>query len=366
MGCRSRVAVCALVALGALAVAAGPASAASRPGAIYTTTNAASDNSVLAFDRAGDGSLRPAGSFSTDGDGTGSGLGSQGAITLESRGHLLYAVNAGSNSIATFGVHRHGALHLRGATPSGGNEPVSLTVHGDLLYVLNADSGEVTGFTGARSGTLDPLASSTQPIAGSGPAEVAFSNGGDALVVTNKASNTIDTFAVDGQGRAEAAQSNPSEGDTPFGFQFDKRDHLIVSEAFGGAAGASALSSYTLSGGGLQTISPSVGDDQAAACWVQVSKDGRIAYTTNTGSGTISSYAVGHDGSLELLKKVSADTGAGSAPTDMALARSGRVLAALLPGTDSVVSLRVGGNGALHAIDQTGGVPASAVGLAAS
>jgi 6-phosphogluconolactonase len=365
MGCRSRLAVCAVLALGALALAAGPASAASRAGTVYTSTNAASTNAVLAFDRAGDGSLRPAGSFSTDGAGTGAGLGSQGALALTRHGHVLYAVNAGSDSIATFSVSRHGALHLRGTTPSGGDQPISLTVHGDLLYILNAGSGGITGFTGARGGHLAPLANSTQSIAGSGPAEVAFSNAGDALVVTNKATNTIDTFAIDAKGRAGPAQSNPSEGDTPFGFQFDRRGHMIVSEAFGGAPGASALSSYALAGGSLQTISPSVADNQAAACWVQVSKNGRVAYTTNTGSGSISSYAVGHDGSLGLLKKVAADTGANSAPTDMALARSGRVLAALLPGTDSVVSLRVGGEGALDTIDQVGGVPGSAAGLAA-
>ena len=35
---------------------------------------------------------------------------------------------------------------------------------------------------------------------------------------------------------------------TPFGFGVDRHDHVLVSEAFGGAADASAVSSYRLSG----------------------------------------------------------------------------------------------------------------------
>ena len=365
MGSMSRIAVCTALALGTLAVAASHASAASRAGTVYTSTNAGSGNAILAFDRAGDGSLRPAGSFSTGGDGAGAGLGSQGALSLADHGGLLYAVNAGSNSITAFSVRAHG-LHLLGTTPSGGDEPISLTVHGNLLYVLDAGSGVISGFTGARDGQLAALGGSTQPIAGSGPAQVGFTPGGGALVVSDKDTNTIDTFLLDSQGRAGAAQSNPSEGDTPFGFDFDRRGHLIVSEAFGGAPGASALSSYAVtSAGTLETISPSVADNQAAACWVQVTKNGRFAYTTNTGSGSISSYTVHRDGSIELLDQVGADTGAGSTPTDLAESGSGRVLLALLPGTDSVASYRVGPHGRLASVDHVGGVPSTAAGLAA-
>jgi 6-phosphogluconolactonase (cycloisomerase 2 family) len=306
------------------------------------------------------------GSFSSGGDGTGGGLGNQGALALAGHGHLLYAVNAGTDSVATFSVRGHGGLDLLGTIPSGGDQPISLTVHRDLLYVLNAGSGAITGFAGAGAGTLTPLAGSTQALAGSGPAQVSFSPEGDALVATNKATSTIDTFAVDAHGVAGPAQSNTSEGDTPFGFAFDRRGHLIVSEAFGGAPGASAVSSYSLAAsGGLDTISPSVPDNEAAACWIEVSKNGRFAYTTNTGSDSISSYRLRHDGSVSLFEQLAAETGAGSAPTDLAESRSGRVLLALLPGSHSVASYRAGEHGRLHPIDQVGGVPTTATGLAA-
>jgi 6-phosphogluconolactonase len=354
----------AVLGVATLAFVAGPAAAAGR-GAVYTSTNSASGNRVLALDHSGSGALSPTGSFATGGTGTGSGLGSQGALALAGGGRFLYVVNAGSDSISTFSVRPHG-LRLIDLTSSGGGQPISLTVHRGLLYVLNAGSGTITGFTRDRDGGLTALAGSTEAIGGSGPAQVEFSNDGGELVVTNKNTNTIDTFAVGSDGTPGPAQSQPSEGDTPFGFDFDKRGHLIVSEAFGGAVGASAVSSYSLDSSGLlNTISPSVPDHEAAACWIAVTKNGRFAYTTNTGSGSISSYAVGHDGSLGLVEQIAASTGTGSSPTDMAQTSSSRVLFALLPGTGQVAAYRVAGDGGLSPVDQAGGVPASATGLAA-
>jgi 6-phosphogluconolactonase len=358
-----RAVLSAILAVAALAVAAGPAMASGK-GDVFTSTNGASGNRVLAFDRTGNGALKPAGSFPTGGNGTGAGLGNQGALAL-AKGRFLYVVNAGSDNISAFKMRARG-LKLVDITPSGGDQPISLTIHRGLLYALNAGSGTISGFTRANNGGLTPLASSTEPLAGSGPAQVEFSNDGDVLVVTNKDTNTIDTFVVGADGTPGPAQSQPSEGDTPFGFAFDRRDHLIVSEAFGGAPGASAVSSYSLDASGLlATISASVPDHQAAACWIVVTKNGRFTYTTNTGSGSISSYFVGQDGSLGLLEQVAAATGAGSAPTDMALSSSSRLLFTLLPGTGEVASHRVAGDGGLTAVDQVGGVPGSASGLAA-
>jgi len=364
MAFKTRVGACLGLALGVLAIAAGPAAAAGRQ-QVYTSTNAAAGNAVLAFERAGDGSLRPAGSFATGADGTGTGLGNAGAIASSRGGRFLYVVNAGSDNISTFAVRPH-RLELVGKIGSRGEGPISVTAHGNLLYVLNAASGTVAGFKGARDGSLVPLSDSKRPILGSGPAEIRFSPDGNVLVVTDKNSNTIDTFAIGPNGRPDPAQSHPSVGEEPFGFDFDSRGHLIVSEAFGGAPDASAVSSYDVaSSGALGVISPSVADHQTAACWIAISPDDRVVYTSNTGSGSISSYSLGHDGSLRLLEQVAASTGAGSAPADLTGSRNGRFLIVLLPGTSSVASYRVGGGGSLELVDQIGGVPGSATGLAA-
>jgi 6-phosphogluconolactonase len=360
-----RAALGAALAIVALALTAGTAMASGK-GAVYTSTNAASGNEVLVFERDHDGDLSPDGSVATGGNGTGSGLGNQGALASGKGGRFLHVVNAGSDSISTF-KERHGGLKLADVTPSGGDLPISLAVHGRLVYALNEGTREIAGFVRTHRGGLIPLPGSSEAITGTDPAQVEFSNDGRTLVVTNKDTNTIDTFVVGHDGTPGPAQSQPSEGDTPFGFDFDKRGHLIVSEAFGGAAGASAVSSYSLDSSGLlTTISPSVPDHEAAACWIAITKNGRFAYTTNTGSGSISSYSIGHDGSLELLEQVAAATGMGSAPTDMAQTSSSRVLFALLPGTGEVASYRVSRDGGLTPVDEIGGVPASASGLAAT
>src|SRR5436305_1920706 len=91
----------ALALLPAFALGSGGAALArGNVGAVYTLTNAAAGNRVAVFDRASDGALTPAGTYSTGGLGSGDGLGSQGALALSQGNKWLFAVNAGSNEIS--------------------------------------------------------------------------------------------------------------------------------------------------------------------------------------------------------------------------------------------------------------------------
>lgn len=67
--------------------------------AVYTLSNSTGGNAVIAFTRGSDGGLAPAGTYAKGGNGTGSGLGSQGAVILSKDGGQRFAVNAGSSSI---------------------------------------------------------------------------------------------------------------------------------------------------------------------------------------------------------------------------------------------------------------------------
>jgi 6-phosphogluconolactonase len=357
------------LALGLVLVAFGAGASgalADSPSAVYTLTNDPAGNPVQVFQRAGDGSLTPAGEFATGGTGTGTGLGNQGALVLD--GDLLFAVNPGSDSISSFRVHGS-KLELLDTDASGGDQPISLTVDDGLLYVLNeGGTGNISGHTVSRQGTLSPLAGSTQPLSGVGvdPAQVEFDPSGDTLVVTEKNTNLIDTYAVDpATGLASGPSPQPSAGATPFGFAFDRRGHLIVSEAFGGAADASAVSSYGVEGGIIDPISPSVATTETAACWIVVTKNGRYAYTTNTGSGSISGYSVDHGGALALLDADGVTASTGPGPIDMALTRSSRVLYALNSGDGTISGFRVGADGSLTSIVGASGLSAAATGLAA-
>jgi 6-phosphogluconolactonase (cycloisomerase 2 family) len=338
------------------------------PGAVYTMSNAADGNRVLVFDRLLDGRLVAAGSASTRGLGSGTGLGNQGGVILTRSERFLLAVNAGSDSISVFEVRRRG-LVLRDVEPSGGQQPVSVTEHHGVIYVLNAASDSIAGFRLRHDGRLLPIAGSTRSLsgAGTGPAQVEFTPDGEMLVVTEKATNNILTFAVDRHGVAGEARVHPSNGATPFGFAFGKRGHLLVSEAFGGAADASATSSYAIDDdGGLTTISASVGTTETAACWAAVTPNGRFAYVTNTGSGTISGYAVDFDGTLALLDADGRTgvTGDGSGPIDLVIADGGRFLYVLNAGTHTIGAFRISHDGSLHRLPFAGGLPDAANGLA--
>jgi 6-phosphogluconolactonase (cycloisomerase 2 family) len=136
---------------------------------------------------------------------------------------------------------------------------------------------------------------------------------------------------------------------TPFGFALGLRGQLIVSEAAGGAAGASTLSSYSqLASGALQVVTASVGAGQSAACWVVATPDGRVAYASNTADDTVTSYSIGFDGNLAVLETVAANTG--DAPLDMAVTRDGRFFYVLNRGSGTIGDYSIGADGSLTSI----------------
>lgn len=347
-----------------VSVAAGllvTTSAWAAPRQLFTSTNEAGGNRVLLYEWGPHHRLVPGGSVPTGGLGTGAGLNNQGAIARA--GNRLFVVDAGSNDIATFRM-KDGSLDLRGRTPSGGQTPISLTVHGDVLYVLNSgQGGDIAGFRIHGDG-LQPIAGSVQPLAGQGPAEVAFSPAGDRLYVTERTSNTIDTFAVDHAERARPAVSTASSGATPFGFAVDPRGDLIVSEAAGGPDGTSAVSSYRPAAGGqLTPLTASAPDHQLAACWVALSPDARFAYTANATSNTISGYRVGGAGALSLLNPDGVTATTGGHPTDLTAGHR-RSFFALAAGSGEIDAYRIHRDGALSHAATASGVPATATGIA--
>jgi 6-phosphogluconolactonase (cycloisomerase 2 family) len=347
-------------------------------GAVYVLTNQV-ENTVAVFRRGADGTLTSAGEFPTGGAGdpvpqgtdpATDPLASQGALILGQGNQFLFAVNAGSNQISVLKVSTNG-LDLVGVFDSGGVRPISLALHENLLYVLNeGGTPNITGFTVGDDGTLTPLADSTQPLigdTGADPAQVSFNPDGTLLVVTEKAGNRLDTYTVDANGLPSPPIDNASNGMTPFGFAFNNPGFLVVSEAFGGAPNGAAASSYSAGDDGvLSVISGSVPNSQTASCWVVTTNNGKFAFVSNTGSSTISSYEIGAgSGTLTLLNGVAGDTGADSAPIDMALNVSSHFLYVLAGGLQSVVTFRVEHDGSLTLIDTDGGLPLGAQGIAA-
>ncbi len=241
-------------------------------------------------------------------------------------------------------------------------------MHGDLLYVLNGGgNGGIAGFRIGRDGTPSAIPGSIRSLgsAAAGPAQIAFTPDGRVLVVTEKATNTITTYVVGADGVAGQPVTQPSAGQTPFGFNFNRRGDLVVSEAAGGAVGASSASSYRVERDGtLQLVSGAVATTQTAACWIAISPNGSYAFTTNTGSGSVSRLAIGPGATLELDDAAAGVTGDGSRPQDAAFTPGGRFLYVRNDG-GSVGAFRVGSGGELTHIGDFGPLPVGANGLVA-
>jgi 6-phosphogluconolactonase (cycloisomerase 2 family) len=319
----------AALAAGALMVSSAASASADR--AVFVQTDNPAGNQVAAYDREPGGTLTAAGTYSTGGLGgalEGSvvdHLASQGALTYDREDGLLYAVNAGSNTISVFAVFGD-RLALRQVLASGGSFPVSVAASNGLVYVLNAlEGGALQGFR-IVDGRLVPLPGppralgldpGAKPQFTNTPGQVQFSPDGTQLVVTTKANgNDVDVFGVNAAGHLSKAVVNPLPGDVPFAVNFDQQRHLLVSEA-----GPSALASFELKEDGKIAQLDSVPTGQAASCWV--ARAGRHFYASNTGSGSVTGFQSSVGGQLlSEISRTSTDAG----PVDATVPSGARFL----------------------------------------
>ena len=388
------------VALTLLLGTAGPALAQDAPapspaGTVYALTNNFTRNEVLAYNRAEDGTLSPAGRFDTGGQGSGayeastnmlivgSVAGQSSPIDLGGGNDLVFAANAGNDTISVFQVTDDG-LELVEEQDSGAERPTSLTLHSGVLYVLNSGGTQtggglclaglpsITGFTVAENGALDPIPDSTRELSGgnsSACAQLSFNPAGDTLIVSQWISDRIDTFTVGEDGVAEGPIVNETSGFGPFGFAFDAEGRLLTSENHQQLEGEAGVASYEMDGDGkLTPIGETVKYGETDPCWVVVSPDGQFAYVASFGPGpiakvesedsrrgVISSFRIGADGALESLDPQAANVGVGL--SDMAMAGDGQYLYAINSFEGTIKGFAVGDDGSLTMTTAVGGLP---------
>ncbi len=324
---------------------------------VFVQTDNTAGNQVVAYERADNGTLTQAGTYDTGGlGGRLNGamvdfLASQGSLTYDPVDALLYAVNAGSNTVSVFSVTGD-QLSLVQVVNSGGIFPVSVAVSGKLVYVLNAeDGGSVSGYR-AAGGKLHPIQGSTQPLGLSNvtdstqythtPGQVAFSPDGSQLIVTTKANtNAIDVFGVTPSGRLSATPVvNAQPANTvPFSVTFDGAGHLVVANA------NSSVATFTLDPDGTVTLLDSVATGQSATCWVS-SAQGYL-YASNAGGPSVSGYQVAPNGSLTSL---GAATHTDPGTVDASASVGGQYLYVQTGGNGIVDEFQVNANGSLTAI----------------
>lgn len=350
------VAAAALFAAAPVASAASPAHSGGQAGGapVFVQSDNTAANTVVAYHRAGDGTLSQSGVYGTGGRGgvlDGSQvdhLASQGSLAYDQHHHLLYAVNAGSNTVTVFAVHGDRLQRLQ-VIASGGAFPVSIAFHDAQVYVLNAlDGGSVQGFARIddhlvsvpswhRKLGLDPSAT---PQFTHTPGQIAFTPDGSKLVVTTKAAaNTIDVFPLSALGAPAAPVVTSTLDAVPFGFVFDHAGRLQVTEA-----GPNAVGTFTLARDGRLIKVGEVPTGQTATCWVVATGD-RL-YASNAGSGSLSGFRVQAHGAPTPLGDTATDAGT----VDAAASSDGHYLYVQTGAAGIVDEFRIGAGGSLTAI----------------
>jgi DNA-binding beta-propeller fold protein YncE len=322
---------------------------------VFVQTDGLDGNAIAAYDVSAQGTLHAAGTYQTGGRGgqlDGSVvdyLGSQGSLAYDREHHLLYAVNAGSNTITVFSADR-GRLIRRQIISSGGDFPVSIGVHGNLVYVLNArDGGSVQGFLRVgdtlirvpwwhRGLGLNPAET---PEFTHTPGQVAFTPDGSRLIVTTKGNgNDIDVFRVNPSGGlADTPVVNADADNSPYGITFDAAGHLVIAES-----GINAVATFAIHADGTVSLLDRVLTGQAATCWI--ARDGNTFYTSNAGSATASGYRDDGSGTLQSL----GTTATGPGNIDAAASPDGRYLYVRSGATGSVDEYHVNHGGTLTEI----------------
>ena len=322
---------------------------------VFVQTDNPAGNTVVAYDRSGGGQLAPAGIYPTGGLGgvlAGSVVdhtASQGALAFDPRHNLLYAVNAGSNTVSVFTVLGD-KLALIQVVPSGGTFPVSVAVGNGVVYVLNArDGGSLQGYRVFFDHLL-PLPGSTRrlglnvaatPEFVNTPGQAAFSPDDSKLIVTTKANgNQVDVFDVGLLGYLSPTPVvNAEPGTVPFAISFDRAGNLVIAEA-----GSNSLATFSLNHDGTVTLLHSVATGQAATCWVVGT--GSVFYASNAGSGSLTGFQSGPGGQLTALGNTATDPGT----VDAAATADGRFLYVQAGGPGNVDAFRINPNGSLTPI----------------
>jgi len=331
-------------------------------GAVYTETNDQAANKVVKFARKANGRLVKRQAVATGGKGSAQSVGcGPGCPILDSNyavvndGRLVFAVNAGSDSVTSFRETRKGLKRVN-TVASGGDMPEGLAIHDGLLYALNVNTTNSNGTTGniyglryTATGRLSPIAGSSQPLANFSPPEgtpggaatarsIEFKPNGKVIVVTGLAAGmgagAIDTFVVPPNGVAKAVKAYPSSDGFPFGSGFNSDDTLAVTNLHNPAPGTiGTVSTYTVSNSGKVTAIDTITSGGELPCWVAITGNDKFAFAVNTGAGaptTVARFKLLASGNLNSAG-VTPERPNEFARTDTVLSRDSKYLYVLSP-----------------------------------
>jgi 6-phosphogluconolactonase (cycloisomerase 2 family) len=340
---------------------------------VYTMSNDASGNKIYAYNIADNGSLTSKGSYPTTGMGTGTDMGNQGALTTGLGGHLVYAVNPGSNDMSVFYALTDGSLSLKEKVATGGTQPVSVTEHNGIVYVLNAgagaDASSIVGFGYDNQAKLVQIPGSKMEMSASDASQatqISFSADGKVLVVTDKGTNQIHSFPMS-QYKPTTMYSYTTTGTAPSGFAMGKNNMMVVTDAGNSASNTSSVSNYRINSNGTISLldGPLTTDASYGSGALVMSKYGSSLYTMNPSSNNMSSLiSVSGLGKLSLSGSLTVTAmAAGTGPKEAAISADAKHMYVMGGQANTLTSFNVNANGSLTPIGVMTDLPDFSTGL---
>jgi len=307
---------------------------------LYVESNdsAPGKNAVIAYSISPeDGSLSFLGTFPTRGAGQSNfdvRLGPDDhdrEVILSTDKRFLFAINAGSNTVAVFRVRRSGRLtHVEGSPfPSHGLTPVSLGLAGDKLVVMNANNNNIEGvapnstpanyttFKIEEDGRLVHIPGSIEVASDSNPVQVGISP--DSKVVFGMEffavpsivpqifpflpprGSVLETFTLRENGSLRRGAGSPFSApvnsrlipsDPGTGYFLGLMAHPTKPILYAGEAITNRLAVYTYREDGqlnFVTDAPSLG---LATCWITVGKGAKFLYTSEAASNQVGVWSI--------------------------------------------------------------------------
>lgn len=291
---------------------------------VESNTSAPNSNAVYAFRRGSAGNLTPlpGSPFLTGGAGVqynGSNLGpfdSDSEVIVNPQQTLLFAVNAGSDSVAVFSIKEDGTLApVEGSPfPSGGNDPVSLALDGNVLVVANQSgdfarpstilpnyttlqvgwNGSLVPFGTTTNDTSRALQNTFSVAGGSSPSQALFVAGANLVFGADFLGGLLQHFRLDGQGELHALSPialPASEFDAttprlPLGLWSNPKAPIL----YVGYVTANKVAIYRYNEQGGLTFLRTVPNAGQGICWIRSNQSGTRLYTTDTATNQVSVY----------------------------------------------------------------------------
>jgi 6-phosphogluconolactonase (cycloisomerase 2 family) len=317
-------------------------------GHLYMQTNEVK-NAIIHYHRSANGALTEVERVATGGAGSGdlspiyhinrpNDFEGAGSVILTPDRRFLFATNAGDNSVSSFAVDKEGRLTLldvkrTGNTQSGGAKSVAYAPSSRTLFVVHTFGPDHLRLLSVdEEGNLTPrpekYSVSTMNWPNRVPTMAVLSPDGKFLVLGTTfdelpsrknpdgslilwiprpdgtlhviASNAPDpdgivVFPVGGDGGLGEPSLYDAKGASPFyiAFLHNRPDTFII-----GFAVSDGLAMGRIDADGKINVGPLVKIDTSAGlpselCWLAVSPDDRLVFTTNFGYSTISSFRIG-------------------------------------------------------------------------